>query len=998
MEKKLNKNNNSSSKQLSLYFGILFELEKVNYIIKENKPFNPLLNLLKGVEDIKNILKSYPQNILNFLYFNMDNIERILYNEDEVIYFEYDINKKFYLKINQDKIEIEVKNEMAFLFYISLLIKYNKNKVNCSFSYSFINKINSLNKINASNLYKNILTSKIILELINSYKSNLIFEEKSNKKIIKNLNKIEKENIEIIKHFLKIFENLGLKITQKELKLKNIDLIYAKIINIILKSKDYNLINKLDLENINITKIMFNEISKTLSSDIIYEYRLTTFYDLYDSKIIDFYYILFKYILKNSIYIYYIDFLNQIRKTIIKTIHLDLSDYQRRLDSNFKDKITYIIKFFTNSDYYVEYISAQGRLLFDPLHNLINNTFREQENSFNLFQREESILSHQNDNNNFSNDSFNLSQNEEIILNNPNDDNNFLNYSEFSHILDITERILDYSLINLRINNSKENAIEYEKIECDIFIISYSRFKIFFSEFQEYGFELDNFNKYSILFKNYKKLIEFLEKIKEIIKEKFAIINKLKLFIKIKLKEDKTRNNDNSIKYIISEYYVENSFFLDKQYQDKNILNINNYEGFTLFLKEIVDLYQNMIYNNDIDQSGMSHISSIEEKSNNKSFSISNDIDDFIFNYNIHLFIRFIKVIEKHTKIAEKIKEMDNGNFISEGYNEISIYNNFFDKIDKYNFENYNSFFIGEKEVIISQKNKLAFLNNINTKFKNINFSFRSLLKIKDNKYIICNENGLYYCMNGLEDFRTSFMLNNLSFRGGIKITDEIIAFTSNRIHSKGENKIIFLNITLKRILIEIEVNYYSFTLSENNCALMKIPKDKNYKLLLFACKKYIQDDKNGILLLKLKLNDDNNKKLEKFYDTKNFEVYCFCQISIIRDKKFFENNDKTQANETDYFLVGGFDLRQREGLIKLYQIIYDDEFGNIEIEYIQDIIIEKKIEKEDSKCFKGFKGPISCIIQSSTGEILVTCYDGNVYLFSKPNFKSLNQNYNIFK
>ena len=50
-----------------------------------------------------------------------------------------------------------------------------------------------------------------------------------------------------------------------------------------------------------------------------------------------------------------------------------------------------------------------------------------------------------------------------------------------------------------------------------------------------------------------------------------------------------------------------------------------------------------------------------------------------------------------------------------------------------------------------------------------------------------------------------------------------------------------------------------------------------------------------------------------------------------------------------------------------------------------------------DLVCFKGFKGPISCIIQSSSGGILVTCYDGNVYLFSPPKIKSLkNENYDI--
>ena len=47
---------------------------------------------------------------------------------------------------------------------------------------------------------------------------------------------------------------------------------------------------------------------------------------------------------------------------------------------------------------------------------------------------------------------------------------------------------------------------------------------------------------------------------------------KLKLLIKIKLKED----NDSSIKNIIWEYILEN-LILNKKYQDKNIFSNNNY-------------------------------------------------------------------------------------------------------------------------------------------------------------------------------------------------------------------------------------------------------------------------------------------------------------------------------------------------------------------------------------------------------------------------------------
>ena len=135
----------------------------------------------------------------------------------------------------------------------------------------------------------------------------------------------------------------------------------------------------------------------------------------------------------------------------------------------------------------------------------------------------------------------------------------------------------------------------------------------------------------------------------------------------------------------------------------------------------------------------------------------------------------------------------------------------------------------------------------------------------------------------------------------------------------------------------EIEVNNYSFTLSKNNYAIMRMPKDKNCKLLLFTCKKYRKDDR---ILLKLKLYNDNPKKCEKFYDTKNFEVYCFCPILKIENKSLFY---KTDENETEYFFVGVFDLNKNEGSIKLYKVIYDDKIEKIEIKYIQDIIVKEK-------------------------------------------------------
>ena len=70
--------------------------------------------------------------------------------------------------------------------------------------------------------------------------------------------------------------------------------------------------------------------------------------------------------------------------------------------------------------------------------------------------------------------------------------------------------------------------------------------------------------------------------------------------------------------------------------------------------------------------------------------------------------------------------------------------------------------------------------------------------------------------------------------------------------------------------------------------------------------------------------------------------------------------------------------------MIKLYKIIYDEKNKKVpSIEYIEDI------KSFDNK-FKGFNGPISCITQSKKdGNLLITCWDGNVYLIDKPYIKS---------
>ena len=166
-----------------------------------------------------------------------------------------------------------------------------------------------------------------------------------------------------------------------------------------------------------------------------------------------------------------------------------------------------------------------------------------------------------------------------------------------------------------------------------------------------------------------------------------------------------------------------------------------------------------------------------------------------------------------------------------------------------------------------------------------------------------------------------------------------------------------------------------------------KKTKDK-YKILLGAYKKYKENERNGILLVNPQLQNNKRVKIE-FYDTGNFEVYCICPILIIDNKnKHFDNIDEKyrqniKIEDSEYFLVGGFDIEKREGLIKLYKVIYSKEAFNTKIKYIQDINIDIK----ENQKYEYFDGPINCIFQSKiTGNILVSCYNGKLYLLTLPN------------
>ena len=114
-------------------------------------------------------------------------------------------------------------------------------------------------------------------------------------------------------------------------------------------------------------------------------------------------------------------------------------------------------------------------------------------------------------------------------------------------------------------------------------------------------------------------------------------------------------------------------------------------------------------------------------------------------------------------------------------------------------------------------------------------------------------------------------------------------------------------------------------------------------------------------------------KKNYFFFDTGIFEVYCICPL--LKCKRDGILNGEIEIADTFYFLVGGFNPVKKKGGIKLYRLDYNENIVD-KIEFIQDVYTDKI----------HFKGPISCITQSKSDEkILITCWDGSVYLFKEP-------------
>ena len=816
---------------------------------------DPIFKLLVDIKEIYYIIKYNKSDIIQFLYLSRKSVHKLLYENDEIL----EINSPI------------LRNKLSNYFFLSLLIKFNTEIVDYEYSIALINDLNNRLKSETNINFKSIIISKLILELIDNYK--LSNENDENINIINDIISFNR-NILFITNVEKLFKKIELYYDEKNFLNHKIDKIYIDIINNLIKINKfknsnycYNIINQLDLENINITETMFNELNKLLNDNNINKiYLISNEKDFVEEKI-HFYYILFKYILKNPFYIYHIPFLLNMRKNILKLIKenkLSFVNFQKKEN---KLKIEKIIEFITDSKYYFSYFEKNNKE-----NEIINSSY--------------STLSLDKSNKNRS----------------------------------IIGKDKTFNKINRITNlNNIENLNKSKLCYNEIFNIE---------KFSETAYYKKNINEF--LINDY------------LVQSKYEII-----------------------KFIKTIYLNKNN---DENNKDHNKSKIRTVE----FMKNIVNNQNNYYLSGGIN-SQLYYYDSFLNPINEIKIEIPENYNYYIGEYNDNKVLFFSK--KKICLITIKLENpsYEENDLEPQNY-EFTQLNN--DEINNSTF----SIISNQSKILMSGKEGIFLVEDLDSK----------IIKTKVSK---------------LSDNPTFF---------GIKL-DKIgknFAFISNEIIKTKNNKLFFFSQNIKGELEKNKINSFSMTL--NSLYLMKInlnkEKKEKIKFLLCACKKYTKFNKNGIYILKLpKKNDflnidENFKKDEYFYDTGNFQVYCFCQILevinnnvILKDSKEANYNEKVEVKYTQYLFVGGYETGIGKGKIKLFKLLYNEEEDRkFKIEYIQDIIIKNskgKNEIYDDKyhVFKKFGGPISSIIQSKiTGNIVVTCLDGNVYLFSPPNLSIL--------
>ena len=863
----------------------------------------------------------------NKLFLRYEEIEKIKRNHEksflEILYFNKEnIHNILYNLEKTIEIDDYQTKKISNLFYLDLLLAATPNIINYIFSSNSFEFLYEQLLSKKEGVIKVIL-AKLLIDMIESYEGFSDFAQEKNKKELKFMTKEFKKQIK--EQIRNIFNNCENIIEQ------GIDKLYMDIILSIFKTENltsydeiYKTLDYLELEEITITENMFNEFSNFIKSEEKNKnnFFIETLEDLTNNKKINYYYIILKYFLKNPIYIYQFPFLLNTRQMIIDLIKNNLYT------------LVVIVNDLERTD-----LSLSEKLIY------IITVITDSEYYVDKYYKMKESL-------------------EEILANN-----------NLIYVFPLFEIITD-------------DKIEKDKNKNELLL---KRWQIYEKMIKE--------KKYKKIPKNIlKKLLTFfgLEKNKNLLLKIFTQ-EEYESFINLEQsnsfkKEEECNENKESV------YYKSNCDYVQKieepQIENEKEIELVEDTDKKEYLESSMVIQSYTIKNEEIRETE----ASTESISDNL-----NKIDFKMFKYsNKYKIIEYYKVIESGNDceaLFNYSKNLSKGHYITKtNTHKLTLYNSLFEKkleIDL--FATIKDICELKKDIkdetiklMVCCKNKLSFItiNLDEYKFKHSSFSkekyitYSSFEQINDDYFVFGEKGGFKIFGEKKDNFKKIIEEN---FSGKVKITNNIYALISNKLLPKGKDQLIIYDFSTNKTLKVIEGYYFNFSVN----SIYSIDTNKinsfndNKKILLCSCRK---KRKNGILVVNIDL--ENNEFIENFYETENFEPSCFCQISNISNNNSILNDISDENNidiqETEYFIVGGFDPDKRMGSAQLYRLKHDKENNNIKIKYLLDIETE---DKEND--FKGFDMTITCITQSKiTGNVLINCLDGNVFLFNPPNLE----------
>ena len=405
--------------------------------------------------------------------------------------------------------------------------------------------------------------------------------------------------------------------------------------------------------------------------------------------------------------------------------------------------------------------------------------------------------------------------------------------------------------------------------------------------------------------------------------------------------------------------YLENK--IDKEIDNKNgkIENDVSFEAMSKLLNESASKYEiikNILYlGNEEDKTNANFISELDN-----SFIIISTYDKHLILYNENykkiLKIKFPLPINSFNELKSK----ENNNIIR--LICCSVYSVYELSLDLINKE------VKIEKCIFSQNLKeekgKENKENIDDECEEKKcFNYHYMLKLNNNKELLCTNHGVYEgnnILNKEENNQEPILFKQ--YTELVALNNRFICFKSNNQLSKGEDSLTIFEMNDKKIINKI--NGYSFSISPYKLILLS-HNEKN-KTLICGCTKYSSEQKNGILIVNFDLFEEESIKTNiKFEETESFNLNCIC---------YLKNKNKENNNREGFLLAGGVDNEYNEGLIKMFKIKCDE--NNINVEYLQDLELDDSI-----------RGNISYIYQLKNGKIIISCENGN-YLFTEPNLE----------